>query len=58
MLSKKGALRDFITENLTFIIILMIVLALLFMLFFSGALLGTEGILSGFGKNLIDMIGA
>ena len=60
MFSKKAALSDFITDNLTFIIILVIVLVLLMLLYFSGTI-GSSGIeetTSGFGKDLINMIGA
>ena len=60
MFSRKAGLKDFITENMTFIIILVVVIAVLFILYFSGAI-SIEGIrdpTSEFGRTLIEMFGA
>ena len=59
MLSRKGSMKDFLTENLTYLIILVVVLALLIILYFSGVL-GSGKIsetLSGFGKSLVTSLG-
>jgi len=57
---KKGEMKDFLRENLLLIIILVVALALLFMLYFSGAI-SPEGIknpTAEFGRGLIELFGA
>ena len=59
MLNKKSAIKDFVTENITFLIILLVALALLIILYFTKAFSSDafSNTTTSFGKSLFDILG-